>query len=139
MKSSIRLLKQNFLWILFIGFAFFAILYREDKFIFVSQTQYGFGKQIIWTIFFCFFAYSVYSSRKENFFKSLIQISKMFWGRQILIDLYIGLLIPLTLIYLHGGVLVFLIWLVPVLIYANLAILLFLALNYDSLVSYFII
>ena len=139
MKGSIRFLKYNFLWILFIGFAFFAISSREDEFVFVSQGPYAFGKYIVWTIFVCFFAYSIYASTKENFFKTLSRISKMFWGRQIGMDLYIGLLLPLSLIYLHGGVLVFLIWLVPVLIFANLATLLYLALNYDSLVSHFII
>ena len=139
MNSNIRLLKQNFLWILFIGFAFFAIWTREDEFIFVSQSPYNFGKYIVWIIFLCFLGYSIYSSAKENFFKSLIRISKMFWGWQIGIDLYIGLLLPLILIYLHGGILVFLIWLIPVLIYANLATLLYLALNYDSLVSHFIL
>ena len=139
MSNTILLLKQNFIWILFIGFAFFAIWTRDDEFIFVSQSQYSFGKYIVWIIFFCFLSYSIYSSTKENFFKSLIRISKMYWGRQIGIDLYIGLILPLLIIYLHGGAFVFLVWLIPVLIYANLATLLYLALNYDSLISHFII
>ena len=138
-KSNIQLLKQNFLWILFILFAFYAVWTREDEFIFVSQSSYSMGKYIVWIIFLSFFAYSIYASTKENFFKSLNRIIKMFWGRQIGIDLYIGLPLPLLIIYLHGGVLVFLVWLIPVLIYANLATLLYLALNYDSLVSHFII
>jgi hypothetical protein len=139
MEKNIRLLKQNFLWILFIGFAFFAIWTREDKFIFISQGSYYFGKYIVWIIFFFFFGYSIYCSSRENFFKSVIRISEMFWGWQIGIDLYIGLMLPLLIIYLHGGVFVLLIWLIPVLIYANLATLLYLALNYDSLINHFII
>ncbi|WP_411894595.1 hypothetical protein [Winogradskyella sp. A2] len=138
-KRNIKLLKRNLLWILFIGFSLYAIWQREDEFIFVSQSQYALGKYIVWTIFFCFLAYSIYASTKENFFKTLSLFSKKFWGWQIGIDLYIGLLLPLVLISLHGGILVFLIWLIPVLIYANLATLLYLALNYDSLVSHFII
>jgi hypothetical protein len=134
-----HLLKQNLLWILFIGFAFFAIWTREDKFIFISQGSYSFGKYIVWIIFFFFFGYSIYCSSRENFFKSVIRISEMFWGWQIGIDLYIGLMLPLLIIYLHGGVFVLLIWLIPVLIYANLATLLYLALNYDSLINHFII
>ena len=139
MNKNIRLLKQNFLWLLFIAFAFVAIWTRKDEFIFVSQSPYSFGKYSIWIIFLGFLSYSIYSSSKENFFKSLIRISKLFWGWQIGIDLYIGLLLPLLIIYLHGGALVFLIWLVPVLIYANLATLLYLALNYDSILGHFII
>jgi hypothetical protein len=139
MEKNIRLLKQNFLWILFIGFAFFAIWTREDKFIFISQGSYYFGKYIVWIIFFFFFGYSIYCSSRENFFKSVIRISEMFWGWQIGIDLYIGLILPLLIIYLHGGVFVLLIWIIPVLIYANLATLLYLALNYDSLINHFII
>ncbi len=138
-KSNIRLIKQNFLWILFIGFAIFAVSSRQDKFIFVSQSPYSFGKYIVWIIFVCFFAYSIYASSKENFFRTLTRISKMFWGWQIGIDLYIGLVLPLIIIHLHGGVFVFLVWLIPVLIYANLATLLYLALNYDSLINHFII
>ncbi|CAG2532810.1 hypothetical protein MAR621_03004 [Maribacter dokdonensis] len=139
MERNIRLLKQNLLWVLFIGFAFFAIWTREDEFIFTSQSPYSFGKYIVWVIFFCFFGYSIYSSSRENFFKSVSRISEMFWGWQIGIDLYIGLILPLLIIYLYGGVFVFLVWLIPVLIYANLATLLYLALNYDSFISNFII
>ena len=139
MKFNIHLLKRNFLWILFIGFAIFAIYTREDKYLFTSQGSYSFGKYIAWIIFLCFFLYSIYSSAKENFFKSVIRIGELFWGWQIGIDLYIGLFFSLLIIYLHGGVLIFLVWLIPVLIYANLATLLYFALNYDSLISHFII
>lgn len=138
MKGSMRLLKRNLLWILFVGFACVAIGTRQDEFIFVSQGPYGFGKYAIWAIFFGFFCYSFYSSTKENFFKSLMQISEMLWGWQIGMDLYIGLMLPLLIIYLQGGLLVFLIWLFPILIYANLATLLYFALNYDTLVNHFI-
>jgi len=133
------LLKKNFLWVLFIGFAFFAITKRQDEFIFVSQGPYVSGKIIVWLTFFSFFGYSLYCSTKENFFKTLTLFSKKHWGRQIGIDLYIGLILPLIIIYLHGGPFVFLLWLIPVFIYANLATLLFIALNYDSLIAHFMI
>ena len=131
--------KKNFLWILFIVLAMVAVRTRQDESVFVSQGPYGFGKYIAWALFIGFLAYSVQCSRKENFFKSVVRIGNMYWGRQIGIDLYIGLLLPLVLIYLHGGAIVLLLWLVPVLIYANLATLLYLALNYDALVRHFII
>ncbi len=138
-KNTTRFLKQNVLWILFFGFAFFAICSREDTFIFASQSPFAIGKYMSWVIFFCFLTYSIYASSKENFFKTLIGVHKMLWGRQIVIDLYIGLLLPLLIVFLHGGTFVFLVWLIPILIYANMATLLYLALNYDSLVSYFMV
>lgn len=139
MKHSIRIIKQNLLWIFFIGFAFYAIWKREDEFIFLSQGPYSIGKYIIWVIFFGFLSYSVYCSTKENFFKSVIGISKMYWGWQIGIDLYIGLILFSTIIFFHGGILVLLVWLLPILIYANLATLLYLALNYDALINHFMV
>lgn len=139
MKDTARLLKKNLLWVLFLGFALLAIATKADAHIFISQSPYGFGKYIVWILFFGFLGYSVYCSTRENFFKSAKRISEMFWGWQIGLDLYIGLLLPLLIIYLHGGVFVFLLWLMPVLIYANLATLLYIALNYDSLMAHFII
>ncbi len=139
MKDIMRLLKKNFLWILFMGFAFLAIDTKKDASIFISQSSYSFGKYIAWMLFFSFLGYSIYCSTEENFFKSLKRINEMFWGWQIVIDLYIGLLLPLIIIYLHGGVFIFLLWLIPVLMYANLATLLYIALNYDSLVAHFTI
>jgi len=62
----------------------------------------------------------------------------MYWGWQIIIDLYIGLLLPLFIIYSHGGAVILLLWIVPVFINANLFTLLYFALNYDSLVAHFL-
>ncbi len=59
----------------------------------------------------------------------------MHWGRQISADLYLGLFIALIIIFLNDGALVTLLWLVPILISANLAVLLYLALNFDTIVS----
>lgn len=130
-----RFLKRNFLWLLFMAFALVAIMTREDQSVFISHGPYGFGKYIAWLVFLGFLAYSIYCSRKENFFKSVKRIGNMHWGRQIGIDLYIGLLLPLVLIYLQGGLVVLLLWLLPIFIYANLATLLYLALNYDALIA----
>ena len=139
MKNNIHLLKRNFLWILFIGFAAIAIWTREDESIFISQGPYSFGKYGVWIIFFSFLGYSIYCSRQENFFKSIQGISKMYWGWQIGIDLYIGLLLAMVVIFLHEGAFILLLWLIPVLIYANLATLLYFALNYDSLINHFLV
>ena len=139
MKKAGMTLKRNLLWLVFIVFAIAGIITKTDDSIFLSQGPYGFGKYIIWILFFSFLGFTIYCSNKENFFKSIKRISRMHWGRQIGIDLYIGLILPLLIIYLHGGTFIFLLWLVPVLINANLFTLLYFALNYDSLVSHFII
>ena len=138
MKTVNRFLKKNLLWIIFVVFGIMAIATKKDVSIFISQGSYGFGKYTIWLLFFGFLGYTIHCSRKENFFKSIKQMSQMYWGWQVGIDLYIGLLLPLLIIYLHGGGIVLLLWIVPVLINANLFTLLFFALNYDSLVAQFI-
>lgn len=137
MPTSISFLKKNFLWVLFIGFAIMGISTREDASIFLSQGPYSFGKYIVWLLFFSFLSFTIYCGTRESFFKSVKRISEMHWGWQIGIDLYIGLLLPLLIIYLHGGAFIFLLWLIPVLINANLFTLLYFALNYDSLIAQF--
>lgn len=137
-KSFNRFLKKNLLWIIFIVFAGIGIATKKDASIFISShNQYGVGKYMIWLLFFSFFSYTIYCSRKENFYKSMKHISQMYWGWQVVIDLYIGLMLPLLIIYLHGGVFIFLLWLIPIVINANLFTLLYFALNYDSILAHF--
>ena len=138
MSRAVKILPRNFLWILFIGFSVFAIYTRQDTHVFLSESPYPYGKYIIWGIFISFFAYSFYSGMKENFFKTLKTMTNLYWGRQIGLDLYIGLILPITMIAIHGGTWTLLIWIVPVLFYANLATLLYFALNYDSIINYFL-
>ena len=138
MKETSLLLKKNLLWVIFIAFAIMALATKKDASIFISHSPYGIGKYITWLLFFSFLGYTIYCSKKENFFKSIKRMSEMYWGWQVGIDLYIGLILPLLIIYLHGGGVVFLLWIVPVLINANLFTLLYFALNYDSLVAQFI-
>ena len=139
MQATLSLLKKNLLWVIFIVFAILGVATKEDASIFVSHGPYGAGKYITWLLFFGFLGYTLYANRKENFFKSIKRMSEMYWGWQVGLDLYIGLLLPLLIIYLHGGSLVFLLWIIPVLINANLFTLLYFALNYDSLVAQFIV
>ncbi len=136
--KAIRFLKYNLLWVLYFGFSIFAVFDRKDANIFISDGPYSQGKYILWVLFFIFLTYSIYAGTKENFFKTLSMMTKKYWGWQIGIDLYIGLMFAICLIYFHGGPFVFLIWLLPILIYANLATLLYLALNYDSIIAWLI-
>ena len=138
MNQPKTFLKKNLLWVIFIVFAIMGFVTKKDTSIFISHGPYPFGKYIIWLIFLGFLGFTIYCSKKENFFKSIKRLNEMYWGRQVGLDLYIGLLFPLLVIYLHGGSFVFLLWIVPVLINANLFTLLYFALNYDSLVAQFI-
>lgn len=137
MSTISKLLQSNLLWIIFAAFTVMGVMTMKDESILISHGPYGAGKYIIWFIFVGFFGYTYYASLKENFFKSVKRMSEMYWGWQVGIDLYIGLLLPMLIIFMHGGTLIFLLWLVPILINANLFTLLYFALNYDSLVGYF--
>ena len=139
MKDIKKRIKRNLLWLIFAASTLMAIATRADTSLFISHGPYGLGKHILWGLFFTFLGYTIYCSRKENFFKSIKRIGEMYWGWQVGIDLYIGLLLPLLIIYLHAGELIFLFWIIPVLINANLFTLLYFALNYDALVAQFIL
>ncbi len=49
--------------------------------------------------------------------------------------MYLGLLISMLIIVVNDGVVTALIWLVPVLIYANQSMLLYFALHFDEIVA----
>ncbi len=123
------------LWGLYIAFALIAVLanLQETTFRFIGPL--GGLKAMFWLAYIIFLGYSVYCSTQENFFRSLRSIASLHWGRQIGADLYLGLCVGLLVIFLNEGLVVALIWLLPTLIYANLAILLYIVLNFDSIVT----
>ena len=133
-----RVTKMNMLWIFYFGFAAYAMLTHTGEPLFSLAGPYGWGKAVTWVTLFVFLIFSLYCTVRENFFKSIYKVNGYLWGRQVGIDLYIGLLVPLMLIYLNeGSLLVVAIWFVPILLLANLATLLYLAMNYQSLVAHF--
>ena len=87
------------------------------------------AKVLVWTLLVGFLAYSIYCSSRENLF-----LSGLHWGRQIGLDLYLGLFLTLFIIYLNEGALAALFWLIPTLLSANLSILLYFAIHFDSIV-----
>jgi hypothetical protein len=95
-------------------------------------------KIIVWLALLLFTGYSIYCSGKENIFKTIRTMARLHWGRQIGIDLYLGLALFLSVIYLHeGSIVAVALWLVPVLLFANLATLLYVAIHFESLVARF--
>ena len=131
-------LKRNLLWIMFFAFAGLAVAFKGDEPLFVSNGPYAAGKYVAWLMFFGFLGYTLYCSSKDSFIKALPRINREIWVRQIGLDLYIGVFLMLFLIYLNeGSLLVVALWLIPILLFANLAILLYVAMNYGSIVAHF--
>lgn len=126
---------RTVLWALYAAFAAFALYSNVDENTFQFSGPLGGFKAVVWLTLLVFLGYSVYCSFQENFFRSLRSIATMYWGRQIGTDLYLGLLLALFIIYLNDGALIALLWLVPILIYANLVVLLYFAINFESIVT----
>lgn len=132
------LLKNNFLWLVYGIFVIVAISYQGSEPLFVSQGDYPYGKPILWLVLIGFLVYSLYCHVKENFFKTMSITSKYYWTKQIGIDLYLGVVVSGAIIYLNeGSLLVLGLWLLPLVLFANLATLLYFAMNYDSLINHF--
>ena len=96
------------------------------------------AKILVWAAWISFLIYSAYCSTRENLFRSIGVITTLHWGKQIGADLYLGLFVSLFIIYLNDGAMVALIWLLPTLMFANLAILPYLAINFETIVDKFL-
>ncbi|MEZ5660162.1 MAG: hypothetical protein R3E83_16970 [Burkholderiaceae bacterium] len=122
-------------WGMYFAFVAVALIFSWHD----SMLSFGGGlgvvKMAAWAVFVLFTRYSIYCSAKENLFKTVRQMSRLHWGRQIGIDLYLGLLLFLLVVYLHGGPIVLVLWLLPTLLFANLATFLYVAIHADSLIA----
>ena len=134
-KSARRLA----LWGIYGAFAGYAIYANWHSAMFQFGGPLWIWKAILWATLAGFLAYSVYCSSREDLFRSIGVILTMHWGRQISADLYLGLLVGMFFIYLHDGAVIALIWLLPTLAFANLSILLYMAINFESIVTRFLI
>lgn len=136
MKKNIN--KNILSWGIFAAFAIAAIAIEWHDRITVFSGGLGIAKLFVWAAFFLFVGYSYYCSTQENIYKTLPKIWALHWGRQVGIDLYIGVALSLVVIYLNEGSLwLLLFWLLPMLLFANLATLLYVALNIESLAAHF--
>lgn len=129
-------LKKHGLWVIYTVFIVLAITFKGAEPLFFSEGPYALGKPIIWLILGLFLAYSLYCHVQENFFKTMSITGKYHWSRQIGVDLYLGVAMFATLVYINeGSLLALAFWIVPLIIFANLITLLYLAMNYDSIVA----
>lgn len=131
-----RFVRRNMLWGAYIVFLLLAVMFGGREGAFELSGPFVAGKVVVWLIYAAFLTYSIQAHRKENFFKAVTKVNQLWWGLQIGIDLYISVFLSLGLIYLiEGSLLVMLIWLVPILVFANLAILPYLILNFGAVVG----
>lgn len=96
---------------------------------------------IRWTalaVLILFAGYTIYAGRTEPFWRSHGKVVSLKWGRQIVMDVYIGLFLFNFIVYLNeGSLLVTLAWLIPSLILGNFVPLIYLILNFNSLLAHF--
>ena len=122
-------------WMLFAAFVALALGLHWHAQLLVFSGLVGAGKALVWLAWLAFVGYSIHCSRRENIVKSIRGMARLYWGRQIIIDLYLGVALFLALIALHQDALVMLAWLLPVLLFANQATLLYLAIHFESLLA----
>ena len=85
-----------------------------------------------------FVSFTVYCIKKENFWKSLDAVISLKWGKQVIVDLYLGLFLFGYFIYLNeNSFLITLAWLIATLCLGNIVTLLYFIVNYQSLLSHF--
>lgn len=125
-------------WFLFAAFVAAALYFHGHPGIFQFRGPLFGGKILLWLGFLSFLGYSFYCSTQESLFKTIGVMGRLYWGRQIGIDLYLGLGLSLWFIYLHEkSVIVLLLWTLPVLLFANLATLVYFAIHFDQIVAKF--
>lgn len=85
-----------------------------------------------------FSGYTIYVAKTESFWKSLRTVIALKWGKQVVMDLYVGLFLFGFFIYLvEGSLLVTLAWLVPALILGNPVTLLYFVVSFPAIMSHF--
>ena len=83
-----------------------------------------------------FLIYSVRCSMKESLVKTMKRMAGTYWGRQIGLDLYIGLIMFSAMVFaVEGSLWIGLLWLIPTLIYGNLVPLFYLATRLPQIVE----
>ena len=82
--------------------------------------------------------HTIYACFAESFSSSFKTIMDLVWGRQTIVDLYLGLILFVFIIYLHQqSWWVTLAWLIPTLILGNIVPLLYFVIYFHSIVAAF--
>ena len=138
-RQPVRHFARTASWAVYFAFVALALAVNWHDRLPRFDTPHAAGKIAVWVLFLGFTGYTMFCSSRENLFAGFGVVLGRHWGRQVLTDLYIGLLLPCVVIYLHSGsLLVLLLWLAPIAAFANLATLLYFAIHYDALVARFL-
>lgn len=127
--------RTRLLWLAYAVFVGCALTFNWHDSMLSFAGSYGLLKLGVWVIWLAFLVYSIHCSRHENLMRTIRTMKGLYWGRQIGIDLYLGILIALIIIFLNEGLLVMALWLVPLLIFANLATLLYIAIHFEAIAA----
>ncbi len=130
--------RSHLFWFVYFAFVVAAIALNWHDDLLRFSGGVGVSKAIIWILYLAFLAYSYHCSTRENLFRTIKVMNGLYWGRQIGIDLYIGVSLFLAFIYLHeGSILILALWLLPALLFVNLVTLLYVAIHMESIVARF--
>jgi hypothetical protein len=114
----------------------FANSWSEQLFAFHGLA--GVGKAIVLLAWIGFVGYSFRCSFHENLVTTVKAMARLHWGRQIGIDLYLSVGLSLAVIGLNSGsLLTVAIWFLPLVVFVNQAMLLYVFLHFDQLVGRF--
>ena len=124
------------LWAIFFGFSAIAIGLNWDPDLLDPRGTNGTVRLVLIAAWVAFTAYSIHCSRHENLFRTVGAMSKLYWGRQIGIDLYISVGLSIAFVYLvTGSIVTTLFWSLAFIPFANQAILLFVILYLDDILA----
>lgn len=85
-----------------------------------------------------FVVYTIYCSFKENFVKSFRKIFQLLWGRQVGVDLYIGIfLFSFFMFMIEKSVSILFLWLLPSIIFGNIIPLVYLITHFEVICGLF--
>ncbi len=127
------------LWPAFWAFVAVALFTHWSPQLFQFNDAVGMVRLLLIIMWVAFVGYSMICSRHENIFKTIGVMNKLYWGRQIGIDLYISVFLSIGLVYLvTGSLLHTALWSLAFVPFANMAILLFIILYLDEIVAVFI-
>ena len=122
------------LWSVFFGFTAIAIALNWSPRLIDFDSATGAIRLVLIIVWIAFTAYSLHCSRHENLFQTVGKMSRLYWGRQIGIDLYISVFLSIGLVYLvTGSPVQTLFWGLAFIPFANQAILLFVILYLDRI------
>ncbi|MEO1043146.1 MAG: hypothetical protein AAFX52_12740 [Pseudomonadota bacterium] len=126
------------LWGGFVLFVVIALATQWNGDLLTINNGKGAVRMVLLALWLGFCGYSVLASRRENFFKTVRNMARLYWGRQIGADLYLSVFLSIGLVWLvTSSVTETILWSLAFIPFANMAILLFVILRLDDILAAF--